>query len=152
MPLEDEVERFREKEDEETTLPILPYGSRGVTVTKYDNTTLCCEGIVVEEDNYTAPENVLHSEDVLPAPKTFNFRIQGINLCHQGGNLPVGKENLKMVSNIRVQRMSCLNFFFQLYFMKNIEDVAIPETNIHLNYPMVFGEYFHTIICHVIMS
>ena len=55
LPLEDGVERFRYKEGKDTPLPILPSGSRGVTVTKYDIATLRHEGIVVEDDNDPDP-------------------------------------------------------------------------------------------------
>ena len=74
-----------------------------------------------------------HFEDVLPDPETINFGFQRIKPWRQSGNLPVGKGNLKTVSTFRAQRMSCLEFFYQFYFMKYIKDVVIPETNKRLN-------------------
>ena len=65
VPPEEGVYRFRYKEDEETPLPIIPSGSCGITVTKADIDTLCCEGIAVNNDNDPAPENVMKSDDVL---------------------------------------------------------------------------------------
>ena len=78
VPLEDGVDRFREKEDEETPLPILNSGSRIVTFTKDDIVALRLEDIMVEDDNDPDPEKVFHSGDVLPAPKTLNSGFQGI--------------------------------------------------------------------------
>ena len=105
VPQEDGVDRFRDKEGKETSLPILPSVSHGVTVKKYDISTLRHEGILIDNDNDPVPENVLHSEDVWPAPKTLNLRFQGIISWHHNRNFPVGKENIKMVSRIRVQHM-----------------------------------------------
>ena len=95
MPPENIVDRFRDKEDEETPLSILPSGSRGVTVNEDDIATFHCEGIVVDNDNDTALDNVLHSEDVLPVPKTLNVGFQGINPWRHSGKFPVGKAKLK---------------------------------------------------------
>ena len=47
---------------------------------------------------------------------------------------------MKAVYNIRVKNMSRLEFFFQLYFMKYIKDVVIPDIKKHLNSPMVLSE------------
>ena len=46
---------FRYKEDEETPLPILPSGSRGITVTEADISTLRREGIAVYDDKKLLP-------------------------------------------------------------------------------------------------
>ena len=102
MPLEDRVYRFRDKEYEENPLPIIPYGSRGVTVTKDNISTLNREDNVVDDGNDPVPENVLHSEDVLPSHETLKIVYQGIKPWHQSRNFPVGKVNLKTVYNIRV--------------------------------------------------
>ena len=55
--MEDGIDRFRDEEDEETLLPILPSRSRGVTVAKDNISTLCHEGIVVNGGNEPAPGN-----------------------------------------------------------------------------------------------
>ena len=47
--------------------------------------------------------------------------------------------------------MSCLDFYFQFYFIKYIKDIAIPETNKCLNYSIILGEYFCVIGCRLIM-
>ena len=57
MTMEDGIDRFRDEEDEETLLPILPSRSRGVTVAKDNISTLCHEGIVVNSGNEPAPGN-----------------------------------------------------------------------------------------------
>ena len=57
-----------------------------------------------------------------------------------------------MVSNIRVQNMSLFDIFLQIYFMKYIKDVVIPKTNKRLKSPVVLGEYFCVIVCHLIMA
>ena len=111
MPPEEEVDRFRYKKDEEIPLPILTSSCRGVTVTKYDITTLRREGIVVYNDNDPDPEIVVRYKSSLPSPETLNFGFQGIDPWCQSGNLPFGKSKLNMVSNISVQHMSCLDFF-----------------------------------------
>ena len=86
-------------------------------------------------------------EDVLTAPKMLNFGFQCIDPCRQSGNLYVGKERLKLLPNTRFQHLSHFDIFFQLYFMKYIKDVIIPDTNKHLMSPMVIGEYFRVIGC-----
>ena len=105
---------FRENEDEDTPLSILTSDSHGVPVTKYGIDTIIHEGIVVDDDNDPDTENVLHSNDVLNYPDTLNLGFQGIGPWCQSGNFPVGKENLTSVSNISVQHISLLVFFFQL--------------------------------------
>ena len=78
MPLENGLDRFREKEDKETYLTIFPSESRSVTVIKDYISTLRNYGIVVEYDNDTDPDSVLHSKDVLPSPEKLKFGFQGI--------------------------------------------------------------------------
>ena len=51
VPPEERIDRFRDKEDEETPLSILPSGSHGITVTEADIATLCCEGVAVGDGN-----------------------------------------------------------------------------------------------------
>ena len=68
VPPEEGVDRFRDKENEGTPLPILPSGSRGITVTESDISTLHHEGISVNDDNNPAPENVMQYDGVLPPP------------------------------------------------------------------------------------
>ena len=68
VPPAEGVDRFRDKEDEETSLPILPSGSRGITVTETDIATLLRERLSVDDDNVPDPENVIQSNDVLPTP------------------------------------------------------------------------------------
>ena len=114
MPPEDGVDRCIDKDNEETPLPILTYGSHDVTVTEYNIDTLCREGSVAENDNYPDPENGLHSEDILPSPEIINFGFQVAGPWHQSGNFPVGKEKIKTVSNIRVQHMSHLDLLCKL--------------------------------------
>ena len=101
-------------EDEETPLPILTSDSHNVPVTKYDIDTLFCEGIVVDDDNDPDTENVLHSEEVLPDPKTPNFGFKVIDPWCKSGNVPVGKAKFKTLSNISIQHMPHLEFFVQL--------------------------------------
>ena len=55
MTLEDGVDRFRYKEDEDTPPHILTSGSRGVSVSKDNIATIRCKGIVVDDYNYPAP-------------------------------------------------------------------------------------------------
>ena len=49
------MDRFRDKEDKDTPLPILPYVSGVVTVTKFNISTLHHEFIVVDYDSYPRP-------------------------------------------------------------------------------------------------
>ena len=48
--------------------------------------------------------------------------------------------------------MSLLDFFCQLYFIKYIKDVFIPDTNKHINSPIVLIEYFRVISCCLVMA
>ena len=59
------VDHLRDKEYEETPLPILLYGICSVTVTKDNIYTLCREDILVDYDAYYDPHNCLHSKDAL---------------------------------------------------------------------------------------
>ena len=79
MPTEDGVDRFRDKEDKNTPLHILPSSSSRVTFIRYDIAKICCDCIVVEDNNDPAPDNVLKYEDVLPAPEKINFGFQDID-------------------------------------------------------------------------
>ena len=105
MPPEYGVDRFIDEDNEETLLKILPSGSCGITVTKDKIATFRCEGIVVDNDNEPAPENVLNSKDVIYATETLSFGFQGIRPLYQSGKLTIGKKKLKIVSNIRVHHM-----------------------------------------------
>ena len=90
VPPEDGVERFRDKEEEETLLTIPHSGSCGITVTEAGIDTVLCEGIAVNNDNNPDPENVMHSDDVLPTPSSLTFVFHGVDPWHQSGNFPVG--------------------------------------------------------------
>ena len=114
VPPEEGVYRFRYKEDEETPLPILPSVSRGITVTEADFFTLYCEGIAVDENNKTAPDNVMYSDDVLPTPSSLTFGFHGIDPWRQSGEFPVGSAKLKITSNPSIHHMSRLYFFMEL--------------------------------------
>ena len=50
VPPEEGVDRFRDKEYEETPLTTLPSGICGITVTKVATATLHCEGIAVDDE------------------------------------------------------------------------------------------------------
>ena len=117
VPPEEGVDRFRDKENEGTPLPILPSGSRGITVTESDISTLHHEGISVNDDNNPAPENVMQYDGVLPTPSSLTFGFHGVDPWHQSGNFPVGRAKLKMTPNPKIQHMSRLNFFIKFYFV-----------------------------------
>ena len=68
VPTEELVCTFRDEEDEEHALPILPSGSCGITVAESDITTLRHKGIAVDDNNSHAPDNFMQSYDVLPLP------------------------------------------------------------------------------------
>ena len=68
VPPEEGLDKFRDKEDEETPLPILPSCIHGITATEADIDTLRCDWIGVNKDKKPAPENAIQSDDVLPAP------------------------------------------------------------------------------------
>ena len=76
VPPEEGVKRFRNKEDKETPLPILPSGSRGITVMEADIATLRREGIAVDDDNNPAPDNVMQFDDVFPTPSPLTVDVE----------------------------------------------------------------------------
>ena len=78
VPTEEGVDRFRYKEDEETPLPTLPPGSRGITAAEADISTLRCQVISVNGDNNPAPENFIQSDYALPTPSSLTFGFRGI--------------------------------------------------------------------------
>ena len=82
------MDRFRDKENEEIPLPILPSGSSGITVKEAYIATLCHEGIAVDDDNNLTPENIMQSDDVLPKPSSLTFGFHSVNPWHQSGNFP----------------------------------------------------------------
>ena len=57
-----------------------------------------------------------------------------------------------MTPNPRIQHMSRLDLFMNLYGMEYIKDVVIPETNKSLNSAMNLSEYFCVIDCHLIVD
>ena len=152
VPPEEGVDRFRDKEDEDNPLTILSSGSLGVTVTESDISTLRREWVSVEEDNEPAPENIMHSDDVLPTPSLLTFGFHGVDPWRQSGNFPVKRAKLKMTPNPRIQHISRLYFFMKLYFVDYINDVVIPETNKRLNSAINLSEYFCVIGCRLIMA
>ena len=149
---EEGVDRFRDNEDEDTPMAILPADSCGITVMEAYIPTLQHEGISVDEDNYPDPENCMHSEDVLPPPSQLTFLFHGFNPWCHGGNFPVGRDKLKMASIPIIQHMSRLKFFIKLYFMEYSKDVVIPETNNRLNSDMNLSEYFCVVGFRLIMA
>ena len=146
------MDRFRDKEDEETPLPILPSGSRGITVMEADITTLRLEVISVHDDNDPGPEKFMQSGDVFPTPSSLTFGFHGIDPWRQSDNFPVGKARQKMTRIPSIYHMSRLKFFMKLYLMDYIKDVFIPETNKCLNSAMNLSEYFRVIGCRLIMA
>ena len=114
FPLEEGVDRFRDKEDEETPLKILTSGSHGITVMEADIATLCIGGISVNNNNEPAPENFIQSGDVLATPSSLNFGFSGVNPWRHIGNFPVGRARPKITPNPRIQHMSSLDFFIKL--------------------------------------
>ena len=76
VPPEEGVDRSRDKENKETPLPILPSGSRGITVAEADITTLCREGISVDNDNDPAPDTVIQFDNVLPTPSSLTIDVE----------------------------------------------------------------------------
>ena len=75
VPPEEGVDRFRDKEDEDAPLPILPSGSCGITMTEADIATICLEGISVDEDKNPALYNIMQSDDVLPTPSSLTIDV-----------------------------------------------------------------------------
>ena len=114
VPPEEGVDRFRDKEDEDNPLTILSSGSLGFTVTESDISTLRREWVSVEDDNEPAPENIMHSDDVLPTPSSLTFVFHGVDPWRQSGNFPVGRTKLKMTPNPRIQHISRLYLFTKL--------------------------------------
>ena len=114
--------------------------------------TIRCEGIAVNDNNYSVTENFMQSYDVLPPPLSTNFGSHDVNPWRQSGNLPVGRSKLNMTPIPLIQNISRLKFFMKFYFMDYIKDVFIPETSKLLNSAMNFSEYFCVIFCHLIMA
>ena len=73
VPPEEGKYRLRDNDDEETSLPILPSGSCGITLTESDIATLHREGITFDGNNDPYPENFMNSDDVLPPPLSLTF-------------------------------------------------------------------------------
>ena len=117
LPLEEGLYRFIYKEDEDTLLSILPSVIHGISVMEAVISTLCREGVAFDYDNNPTPENVMQSGDVLPPPSLLTFGFYGIYPWRQIGNFPVGRSKLKITPTLRIQHMSCLNFFVKLYFL-----------------------------------
>ena len=68
--------------------------------------TFCRVGIAVDENNKTAPDNVMYSDDVLPTPSSLTFGFHGIDPWRQSGNFPIGSSKLKMTPNPRIQHIT----------------------------------------------
>ena len=78
LPPEEGVDRFRDKEYQYTPLPILSSGSRGITVTEAEISTIFCEGIVVNYKNNPSPDNSMQSNYVLPNSSSITFGFNDI--------------------------------------------------------------------------
>ena len=152
IPPEERVDRFRDKEDKYTHLPIPHPGSRGITVKEANISTLHCEDIPVEYNNKPYPGNFMQYDDVFPTPSSLTFGFHDVDPWHQSGNFPVGRANMKMTPNPSIHHMYHLDFFMKLYFMDYIKAVVIPETKKRLNSDMNLGEYFCVIGCRLIMA
>ena len=88
----------------------------------------------------------MHPDDVFPNHSSLTFGFHGIYPWHQSGNFPVGRAKMKMTPTPRIQHMSRLELFMNLYFMDYIKYVFIPETNKHLNSSMNLSEYFLVVV------
>ena len=152
LPPDEGVDRFRDKEDKETPLPILPSGSRGITLMEDDISTLRHDWISVNDNNHPSPKNVIQYDDVLPTPSSLTFIFNGIYHWRRSGNFPVGRAKLKMAQIPRMQHMYCLDLFMKLYFMEYIKYLVIPETKKSLNSAMNLSEYFFVIGFCLIMA
>ena len=114
LPPEEGLDRFRDKKYGETHLPILPSGSRGITMTEAGIATIRRRGISVDDDKEPAPDNVMKSDDVLPIPSSLTSVFCFIYPWCQSGNFPVGRSKLKATLIPRIQHTSCLDFFMKL--------------------------------------
>ena len=152
VPPDEGVDRFRDKEDEDTPLPILPSSISGITVTEDDIDTHRREGVAIYYDNEPAPYNSLQYDYVLPIPSSLTFLFHDVDPRSQSGNSPVGRVRLKITPKPRIHHMSRLGFFVKLYSMDYIKDVFIPDTNKLLNSEMNWSEYFRVIGCRLIMA
>ena len=76
VPPEEAVDRFIDDKDECIPLPILPSGSRGITVTEADITTLFREGVAVNDNNNPAPDNGMQSDNVLTTPSQLTIDVE----------------------------------------------------------------------------
>ena len=106
VPPEEGVDRFRDKEDEDTPLPTLLSCSLTITVMEADIATLRRAGIAVDDENYPVPENFMQYDDVFPTPSSLTFVFHGVDPWRQSGDFPVGRAKLKMTSIPRIYHMS----------------------------------------------
>ena len=111
---EEEVDKYRYKEDGKNKLPVLPSGSCGITVEEDEIATLRCDGITVNDNNEPSYENFIRSDDVLPIPSSLNFSFHFINTWNQSGNFPVMSSKLKTTLIPMIQYMFRLDFFMNL--------------------------------------
>ena len=80
-------------------------------------TNLRCAEVSVNDNNNPSSENVMQYDYALPTPSSINFGFHDVNPWNQSGNFLVGRDNLKMTPNPRIQHMSFLDLFIKLYFM-----------------------------------
>ena len=78
VPQEEGVDRFRDREDEDTPLPIFPLGRRGITLAKADISNICCDGIAVDDKNDPTPDNFMHFDDFLPTLSSLTSVFHGV--------------------------------------------------------------------------
>ena len=117
-----------------------------------DISTLRCEEIEVDNNNGTATENLIESDDILPTPSSLTFGFNVVNLWRQSGNLPVDRAKLKVTPNSRMHHIYGLNFFIKFYFMDYMKDVVIHESIKSLMSAINLSEYFFVIGCRLIMD
>ena len=71
------------------------------------------EGISVDDNNGSAPENFMQYDDVLPNPSSLTFGFHGVDPWCQSGNFPVGRAKLNMTPIPRIHHMDRLDFFMK---------------------------------------
>ena len=152
VPPEEGTDRFIDKEDKETPLPILPSGNCGINVTEAEITTLYRDGVLADENNDPAPDNDMQSDDVLSTPSSLTFGFHGVYHWRQSGKFPVERAKLKMTPIPRIHHISCLNFFMKLYFMEYIKDLFIPDNKKCLNSSINLSEFLCVIGCCLVIA
>ena len=115
-----------------------------------DMAELCRQGISIDDDNDSAPENVSRQSDT--NAETVNWRREGIICPLKSGNPQNPFASFRHYSHDAILRISLLQLFLIVLPEDYIEELLIPNTNKRMSVPMDLQEFIKLVGCWLYME